>query len=299
MSGRNKKVHTRKIQEIQWHTNYKLEGISAKDSLYSQENTDVSESEDSFCLQMQMKKSQDDQESCDTQHLETNLHYKVKPYGKKTRTLRAKIDTCSNTNIMPASTYKRIYNDPDCIKLQPSEKKGIQTYTNQKIPVIGSCELFVLHSDNHCVHNVKFQVVSVEGSVIISCATSINLNLIQIPKQLNTNIPDGARLIYSSVDAPRKHEHKVQQSVLRTKSFNKNYQEAHRRPQKPIPEGYSRLCSDRTCQSTGCYKINCNPQRQKISHNQSVKSRKDQEERSPKVISPKYTNYQRRYQVPV
>ena len=235
-----------------------------------------------------MKKSQADQESCDTQHLETNLHYKVKPYGKKTRILRAKVDTCSNTNIMPVSTYKIIYNEPDCIQLQPSEKKGIQTYTKQKIPVIGSCELFVLHSDDQCFHKVKFQVVSIEGSVIISYATSINLNLIQIPKQLNTNIPDGARLIYSSVDAPRKHQYKVQQSVLRTKSSNKKYQEAHRRPPKFIPEGYSRLCSDRTCQSTRCYKINCNP-------------RKDPEVRSPKAISPrhKYTNYQRRYQVPV
>ena len=127
-----------------------MEGTPTKDSLDKQEDTDVSESEDSFCLQMQIKKSQADQESCDTQHIETNLHYKVKHYGKKTRIHIAKIDTCSNTNIMPASTYKIIYNDPDCIKLQPSEKKGIQTYTKQKIPVIGSCELFVLHSDDQC-----------------------------------------------------------------------------------------------------------------------------------------------------
>ena len=274
---------------------------STKDSLDNQEDRNVSESKDSFCLQMQIKKSQADQESCDTQHLETNLHYKVKPYGNKTRILRAKIDTCSNTNIMPSSIYKIIYNYPDCIKLQPSEKKGIQTYTKQKIPVIGSCELFVLHPDDQCFHTVKFQVVSVEGSVIISCATSIYLNLIQIPKQLGTNIPDCARLIYSSVDAPQKYQYKVQQSVLRTKSSNKKYQEAHRRPQKPILEGYSRLCSDRTCQSTRCYKINCNQKRQKISYHQSVKSRKDQEVRSPKTTSPicKYTNYQRRYQVPV
>ena len=75
---------------------------SAKDSLDNQEDTDVGESKDTFCLQMQIKKSQADQESCDTQHLETNLHYKVKPYGKKTRILRAKIDTCSNIYIMPA-----------------------------------------------------------------------------------------------------------------------------------------------------------------------------------------------------
>ena len=122
---------------------------------------------------------------------------------------------------MPASIYKIIYNYLDCIQVQPSEKKGIQTYTKQKIPVIGSCELSMLHSDDQCFHKVKFQVVSVEGSVIISCATSINLNVIQIPKQLDTDIPDCARLIYSSVDAPRKHQYKVQQSVLRTKSSNK------------------------------------------------------------------------------
>ena len=165
--------------------------------------------------------------------------------------------------------------------------------------MIGSCELFVLHSDDQCFHKVKFQVVSVERSVIISCATSINLNLIQIPKQLDTNIPDCARLIYSSVDAPGKHQCKVQQSVLRTKSSNKKYQEANRRPQKFIPEGYSRLYSERTCQSTRCYKINCNQKRQKISYNHSVKSRKDQEVRSPKVTRHMYTNYQRRCQVPV
>ena len=58
---------------------------SAKDSFDNQEDTDVSESTNSFCLQMQIKKSQADQESCDTQHLETNLHYKVKSYGKKSR----------------------------------------------------------------------------------------------------------------------------------------------------------------------------------------------------------------------
>ena len=65
---------------------------STEDSLYKQEDTDVSESEDSFCLQMKMKKLQADQESCDTQHLATNLQYKVRPHGKKTKLLRVKID---------------------------------------------------------------------------------------------------------------------------------------------------------------------------------------------------------------
>ena len=43
-------------------------------------------------------------------------------------------------------------------------------------------------------------------------------------------------------------------------------------PQKPIPECYSRLYSDRTCQSTRCYKINCNPKgRRYLTISQKVK----------------------------
>ena len=87
---------------------------------------------------------------------------------------------------------------------------------------------------------------------------------------------------------PVKHQYKVQQRVLRTISSSKKYQEAHRWPQTLITECYSRLCSDRTCQSTRYYKINCNPKRQMIPYNHSEKSRKDQDVRSSKVISPRH-----------
>ena len=85
--------------------------------------------------------------------------------------------------------------------------------------MIGSCELFILHQDDQCFHKVKFQVVSVEGSVIISCATSINLNLIQIPDQLDTKKPDCARLVYSSTDAPYKNHYKEHQECKGTNVF--------------------------------------------------------------------------------
>ena len=82
----------------------KIGRYSTEDFLYKQDGTDVSKSEDSFCLQMQIKKPQADQESCETQHLVTNLHHKVKPHGKRTKFLIARIDTCSNTNVMLAYT---------------------------------------------------------------------------------------------------------------------------------------------------------------------------------------------------
>ena len=109
---------------------------------------------------------------------------------------------------MPASIYKILYNDPKCTKLPPSKNNGINTYTKQSILGNGSCELFILHQDDQCFHKVKFQVVSVEGSDICSCVTSINADLIQIPDQLDTKISDCSRLVYSSADAPYKHHYK-------------------------------------------------------------------------------------------
>ena len=197
----------------------KIGRYSTEYSMYKQDDTDVSKSKDSFCLQMQIKKPQADQESWETQCLVTNLQYKMKAYGKRTKFLRARIDTYSNTNVMPASIYKILYNDPDCTKLPPSKMNGIKNYTKQKIPVIGSYELFFLHQDDKCFHKVKFQVVNVEGGVIISCATSINLNLIQIHNLLDTKIPDCTRLVYSCADAPYKHQYKENQRCNENSGF--------------------------------------------------------------------------------
>ena len=74
---------------------------SSVDQHYDQEDT--SESEDSFCLHMQIKPEQADQESCETQHLFTHLEYKLKYHRMSTMFLRARIDTYSNANVMPAS----------------------------------------------------------------------------------------------------------------------------------------------------------------------------------------------------
>ena len=183
---------------------------STEGPLYDQEDT--SASEDWFYLQMQIKSMQAEEKYCEPQHLVTNLQYKLKPNRKRTKLLRAKIDTCSNINMMPVSVYKLLYKDPDCTKIAPSKKNGIYTYTNEKIPVIGSCELFVLHPDTKCFEKVSFQVVNIEGSVIVSYATSINFNLIKIHSELDTSVPDCTRLFYSCAHDPDKHQYRKHQA---------------------------------------------------------------------------------------
>ena len=181
---------------------------------------------------MQIKPEEADHKSCETQHMFTHLEYKLKYYRKSTKFLRARIDTCSNANVIPAIIYKKIFKDPECSKLTQNQSDGIYTHTTEKIPVIGSCELLVLHPDDKCFLKVPFHVVSVEGSVIVSCATSINLNLIQIHNELDTNIPDWARLYYSSANKPRANQEQ-QRKVDHTVKCDTNCQDSSLRAQMP------------------------------------------------------------------
>ena len=126
----------------------------------------------------------------------------------RTKFHRAKTDTCSNVNVMLVCVYKLIYKDPDCVNLAPSNKDGILTYTTEKIKIIGSCELLVVHPNTKCFKEVKFQVVSHEGRVIVSCTTSIDLTLIQPHSELKDRVLDCSRLIYSCADDPGKHTYK-------------------------------------------------------------------------------------------
>ena len=75
---------------------------STESSLSEQTDTSMSSSEeDSFCLQMKIKYVHAKKKCSEPQHLATNLEYKLKPQRRRTKFLRARIDICSNANVMP------------------------------------------------------------------------------------------------------------------------------------------------------------------------------------------------------
>ena len=174
------------------------------------DQSDAYSSEDSFHLQLKVQPQCDAAENKFTapQQLVTNLEIKLKPHKKRTKFLKARTDTCANVNLMPISVYKLLYKDPDCVKIAPSSKSGISTFTTEKIPVLGSCDLFVVHPDTRCLKEMTFQVVNHVGSVIVSCPTSLDLRLIQPHSELNASIPDCERLIFSNADNPNKYQNK-------------------------------------------------------------------------------------------
>ena len=177
--------------------------VYAKDPLSSQ--SCYSSEEDSFCLQLKVQSSNQAETKCVApQQLFTNLEYVLEPHKKRTKFLRARIYTCTNVNILSISAYKVLYEDPDCVLLVSSSKDGISMYTTEKINVLGSCDLFVVHPETKCFKKITFQVVNHEGIVIISCVTSLKLGLIQLHSVFNESVPDCGRLLYSDTDHQNK-----------------------------------------------------------------------------------------------
>ena len=56
------------------------------------------------------------------------------------------LDTCTYANIMPASVYKLVFNDPELKKLAPRTLE-IVTYTTDTVKIVGSCLFYLVHLD--------------------------------------------------------------------------------------------------------------------------------------------------------
>ena len=146
---------------------------SPQDKSMYRNTSDKSSSEDeSFCLQMKVQAKQADDKYPAWKHLFTNLEFKVKPHKNKTKFLQAIIDTCTDVNIMPVSIYKYLFKVPGCAKIALSDLQ-LGTYTNKKVKISGSCNLYIIHPDTGCIEEIPFFVASNEGSILILCATSL------------------------------------------------------------------------------------------------------------------------------
>ena len=101
--------------------------VSFKSGICSQAS-DLTSSDESFCLQVQIQCTQANTKIPTPHNLITNLAYRLKPHH-----LRARLDTCANVNIMPASVYKLLFQDPDCKKLAHSKLEIGTCTTNSHI----------------------------------------------------------------------------------------------------------------------------------------------------------------------
>ena len=143
-----------------------VKGSASYDHLDEESTT-----EDSFCLHVKIKCKQDkEQRVPGPTHLITNLAYayRLKPHHTRNFYLRARLDTCADVNLMPASMYQLVFNDAKIEKLAPSTLQA-GTYTTDTVKIDGSCTFYLVHPDTNKLIEVTVYVAMKDGSMLLSC----------------------------------------------------------------------------------------------------------------------------------
>ena len=74
--------------------------------------------------------------------------------------------------------YCLMLKDPGLRKLTPSSME-IETYTNDIVKIIGTCQFYLVHPESKQLMKVIFFVTKENGSVLLSCRTTMELGLIK------------------------------------------------------------------------------------------------------------------------
>ena len=87
-------------------------------------------------------------------------------------------------------------------KLIPN-KLQIGTFTNDTVKIVGTCKLYLVHLDTKKPIETIFYVATNDGSMLLSCKSTLALDLIQ-PRSRLDYLPPRASLITSTQDHPKK-----------------------------------------------------------------------------------------------
>ena len=122
---------------------------------------------------------------------------------------------------MPASVNKLIFRDPNLEKCVLNRLQ-IGTYTNDTVKIVGTCKLYLVLPDTKKLIETTFYVATNDGSILLSCNSTLALGLIQ-PRSRLDYLPQRASLITSAQDHPKRtkpvplSEHRSQQVATQSK----------------------------------------------------------------------------------
>ena len=142
---------------------------------YSEESS----SDESFCLQLQAQSNHTEgKQITNPVYLITNLAYCLKPHHTRKMYLWVLLDTCVDINIMSATIYQLVFKDPEMKEIKPC-KMQISTYTADTVKIIQLCIFDIVYPDTKKLVPVTFYVANNDGSMLLSCKTTLALQLIQ------------------------------------------------------------------------------------------------------------------------
>ena len=135
-------------------------------------------------------------------YLMDNLAYHLQEHHTRNQYLRARLDTCTDVNLMPMAVYCLMFKDLQLKKPTPSNME-IETYTTEVVKIIGMCHFYLVHPESKQLSKVMFFVAKENGSILLSCRTTMELGLIK-PRACLDYLPPKARLLTSTCDQPSK-----------------------------------------------------------------------------------------------
>ena len=131
-----------------------------------------------------------------------NLVYHLQEHHKRNQYLWARLETCTDVNLIPMAIYCLMFKDPGLRKLTPS-KMEIETYTNDVVKIIGMCYFYLVHPKSKQLMKVLFFVAKENGSVLLSCRTTMELGPFRLHVWIDY-LPPRASLLTSTCDQPSK-----------------------------------------------------------------------------------------------
>ena len=162
-----------------------------------------SDPEENFCLQMKVHRTHISHPDVPKPvYLMANLAYRLKEHHTRNQYLWARLDTCADVNLMPMAVYCLMFKDPQLKKLTPSNME-IETYTSEIVKIIGTCHFYLVHPESKHLLKVTFFIAKENGSVLLSCRTTMELGLIK-PRVCLDYLPPKARLLTSTCNQPSK-----------------------------------------------------------------------------------------------
>ena len=168
-------------------------------------NEEVDSSDDSFCLQLKFQHVQAHHEKTQKSAcLITNLAYRLKQHENRNLYLKARLDTCTDLNIISVSVYKLVFRDPDLEKLAPNNMQ-IGTCTNDTVKIVGTCKQYLVQPDTKKQVETIFYVAINDGGMLVSCTSTLDLDLMQPRSRLNY-IPPRANLITQYTRPPQENQ---------------------------------------------------------------------------------------------
>ena len=180
------------IQLVQAHDNQAV-ALQMSDESFHDANKEYMPSDDDFVhnYMVHVHKTSLQQKPAKSSKFQWIKHFvkvKLKPYHTHAVYMHAYVDTGADINLMPQDMYIKLFNEDKLKHLKPSDIK-LGVWGDDQIALLGKCNIYLVHPDTKKPVKVTFYIADKSGSTLLSCATSLKLDLIKLHPRLHSGSP--------------------------------------------------------------------------------------------------------------